>query len=100
MPIADSQIPALPAPSGGGPWGLSGGGNGGGVFTPQNVVPAASGPNIWQFAIAIVVLYLIVQHVPHGETIAVLVTLGVFLSTPAAVNGVTYLLSWIENPLG
>lgn len=60
----------------------------------------STGPtlSLWQFFLAITVLYLIMRFVPGGIIIGAMILLATILSTPDAVSAFSDLLTWLENP--
>lgn len=57
----------------------------------------ALGASLWQFGLALVVLYLIIKYLPHGEEIAFLVFIGALTLKPGAAKNVQSLLNYIET---
>lgn len=52
---------------------------------------------IWEFGLAVVVLWLVMEYVPEGVYFGLAVLLVAFLSTPQAVDGVAGLLKFVQT---
>lgn len=55
---------------------------------------------LWQFGLAILVLWLVMEYLPEGVYFGAAVLLVTFLSTDAAVKTVPGLLDFIQTGVG
>lgn len=53
---------------------------------------------LYEFALAILVLWLVLEYIPGGIWIGLSVLTVTMLSTPGAVDGVSKLLAFIQHP--
>jgi hypothetical protein len=59
--------------------------------------PPTRNAGLWQIALALFVLYLIMEYVPDGEKIGWIILIGTLLATPAAADAFARLLHFIET---
>lgn len=55
---------------------------------------------LYQFLLALLMLYLVMVYAPGGQMIGLLLLLVVILETPQAGQNLKNLLDFIENPTG
>jgi hypothetical protein len=55
----------------------------------------SAGATLYQFGLSLLVLYLIMRYVPHGEIVGVAILAAALLTSPEALAG---LLALVTNP--
>lgn len=63
-----------------------------------NISGGIRNATLYEFALALIVLFLITQYVPRGEYIAGFVLFLALVSSPGAIDGYVSLLEFISNP--
>lgn len=53
--------------------------------------------SLWEFSLAIVVLWLVMEYVPYGVMIGVFILALAMLETPEAINGISSLLYFVQT---
>jgi hypothetical protein len=66
-------------------------------YKPKPSTNTAKDVSLWNFGLAILVLWLIMKYVPNGLNIGLIILAGVFISTPDAVQGVANFLDFIQG---